>query len=208
MKILRLERNFEQFIIKELQKNNIFVIATDTSYGIIGKISPEVIQRIFKIKKRLKEKSIPIFVNKKIVQELAVPNEKARILMKKFWPGDLTIILKAKPEKVSFLRPVLGPDNTIAIREPDNKLILDVLRKIKEPLTATSANISAKPPAYKSKEVLDYFSINPSPDYFIDFGNLPKKPVSTIIDLTDDLKILRTGEIKEKEIKEVLKVNN
>ena len=69
MKILRLERNFEQFIIKELQKNKIFVIATDTSYGIIGKISPEVVQRIFKIKKRLKEKSIPIFVNKKIAKE-------------------------------------------------------------------------------------------------------------------------------------------
>lgn len=188
-----------------IKRGKILIISTDTSYGIAGEIRPEIVKKIFKIKKRPFKKSIPIFVNKKIVQDYALVDKGARILIKKFWPGALTLVLKAKPGKLKFLKPVLGPNNTIAMREPDNKFILKILKKLKEPITATSANISKKPPAYISKEVIDYFKEEPSPDYFINFGDLPKRPVSTIMDLTKDFRMLRTGKIKEKEIKETLK---
>ena len=126
--------------------------------------------------------------------------------MKEFWPGDLTLILQVGPSKNKILGSVLDPNNTIAAREPNDRLILNILKEFKLPVTATSANISNKPPAYKSKQIMDYFSKTSSlsPDYFIDSGNLPRRQVSTIIDLTSNLKILRTGRIKLKDIKEAL----
>lgn len=207
MKVLNVnQNNIVKIIIEFLEKEKIFVVPTDTSYGITGKIGQKTVSRIFQIKKRPNEKAMPIFVNRKIAKEIAVISKKAKILMKKFWPGVLTLILEARPEKLKFLKPVLGPNNTVAIREPNNRLIQKILKKYDLPITATSANISNKSPAYISEEVVDYFAHQKiQPDYFVDAGSLPQNPVSTIIDITDELKIFRTGKIKEQEIKEALK---
>ncbi|PIY85425.1 threonylcarbamoyl-AMP synthase [bacterium CG_4_10_14_0_2_um_filter_33_32] len=194
------------FINQELEKGKIFVISTDTSYGIVGNINKQTVERIYKIKERSKDKLMPIFVNQKIAKEVAIVNRQVDALMKEFWPGDLTLILQVGPSKNKILGSVLDPNNTIVAREPNDRLILNILKEYKLPVTATSANISNKPPAYKSKQIMDYFSKTSSlsPDYFIDSGNLPRRQVSTIIDLTSNLKILRTGRIKLKDIKEAL----
>lgn len=194
-----------KFIAELLSQGKMFILPTDTSYCVAGKISQKVISKIFKIKKRHKEKAIPVFVNKELVKKIAVLDNRAKELIKNFWPGALTIVLKVKSSKITSLKPILGPKNTIAVREPDNKLILNILKNLKKPITATSANISAKLPAYKPEEVLKYFSKTPAPDYFIDFGQLPKNPVSTIIDITDKVKILRRGKIKLGDIKKCLR---
>ncbi len=202
MKILSIKDIELNFVVKELKKGKIFIMPTDTSYGIVGKISFKIISNIYKIKKRPKEKLLPIFVDKNVLEKLAVVDERAKILVTKFWPGSLTLILKAKPQHAGFLKPVLGSKNTIAVREPNYKLILKILKTYKLPITATSANISCNPPAYKPSDVLNYFSKNkPAPDYFVNAGALLKNPVSTIIDISaDDLKILRQGPVKEKDI--------
>lgn len=201
------------FIVAELKKGKIFILPTDTSYGVVGGIDKKTVNKIKKIKRRPKDKFMSIFVNKEIAEEIANINKEAKILMEKFWPGALTLVLKAKPSKLKFLQSVLGPNSTIAVREPDNKLILDILNKYKLPVTATSANISNNPPAYKSKQIIDYFTkplvkglflSRKYPDYFIDAGSLPKRPVSTIIDLINGLKVLRTGKITLEEIKKML----
>jgi len=81
------------FINQELEKGKIFVISTDTSYGIVGNINKQTVERIYKIKERSKDKLMPIFVNQKIAKEVAIVNRQVDALMKEFWPGDLTLIL-------------------------------------------------------------------------------------------------------------------
>ena len=204
MKILKIKNIDLNFTKKELEKGKVFVVPTDTSYGISGKIDSKVVTRIFKIKERSQEKAMPVFVDKEIVEQIAIVDKRAKILMTKFWPGPLTMVLTTNPPcKVGPC--TVGQEGTVAVREPKNKLIRDILKIYKKPITATSANISGKPSAYKPSEILNYFAKSKiTPDYFIDAGVLPQKPVSTIIDLTDKLKILREGEIKFEDIKKEL----
>ena len=206
MNIIDINKFDVDFVINELKKGKIFVIPTDTSYGLVGKVDERTVSRIFKIKKRSKEKSFTVFLNKEIIKELVVTDNRDKSLINKFWPGALTLILKPKTDKINFFDSILDSRGTIAVREPDNTMVLEVLENYRLPITATSANISKKPPAYSTKEVTDYFCKSPSPDYFINSGTLSKNPVSTIIDLEDDLRIIRKGRIKKEEIKEVLEM--
>lgn len=181
--------------IKAIKEGEVLVCPSDTVYGLIGDAkNKETVKQIFKIKKRLKKQPIGIFVkNIKQARQFAYINKTQETLLKKFWPGKLTVILKAK-KKI----PGITSKSTVGIRVVDCKLINGLLKKLNSPLAQTSANISGKPASTEIKEVLGQFKNKKlQPDLVLEVGNLPVSLSSTVIDLTSNkIKILRQGAVK------------
>lgn len=192
-------------IIKEVEnlikKGKVIVCPTDTVYGLIADAkNKKAVKKIFKIKKRKEEKPIPIFVRDlKMVKSLVLINKFQEKLLKKVWPGKVTVVLKAKRlTKKIFPKSIISSENKIGLRIPNYKFLNILLEKLNFPLTGTSANISGKPPSTKIKDILKQFSLTKSggrlPDLILDAGNLKSSLPSTVVDLTN-LKILREGAV-------------
>ena len=173
-------------IVKELKKGKVVICPTDTVYGLIADATnKKTVEKIFRIKKRSKNKALPIFVKDlKAAKKLAQIDKSQEKFLKKAWPGKVTAVLKRKTKKAKPR--IYGNDKkTIALRVPNYKLVLDLLKKINRPLTGTSANVSGKPIFNDIKDVLKQFkNKKPKPDLIIDAGNLPKSKPSLVIDLT------------------------
>ena len=201
MKILELDylkiESQIDFVVSELKKSKIIALPTDTCYGLSTVISPESVDKIYKIKQRSKDKPLSIFIRKNWANDYMELNNQGQKLINRFWPGGLTLISSVKKDKIDFLDPVASESSKVAFREPNFDLIIRILNELGSPITATSANISNKPEIFSPKDVLKQFTSQKyRPDYLIDAGNLPKRKTSTIIE-QDTLKILRKGEIKE-----------
>lgn len=188
-------------IIKE---GGIIIFPTDTVYGLLcDATNKETIKKLFKIKNRSFKKPIPIFVKDiKMAKKLVFLNKKQENLLKKFWPGKITFILKAKTKK--FPKGILSKDKKIGLRIPNYKLLNILLEKLDLPLSGTSANISGKPESTKIKDILNQFKNKKLlPDLIIDAGNLKPSLPSTVFDLTS-FKILREGAISKEKIFKIL----
>ena len=187
--------NFEilQIITKAVIKGRIIICPTDTVYGLIcSALDKKAVNNVFKIKKRPKNKYLPIFVKDiKQVKKIAEVDKSQEKFLKKIWPGKVTVILKRKKAKIYGVS-----KNTIALRIPKYEFLNEILKKTNIPLVGTSANISGNPPSTKIKEVLKQFEDKEIlPDLIIDVGNLKKSKSSTIIDSTKKkIKIIRQGD--------------
>ena len=187
--------------IAALKNGQVIVYPTDTLYGLGADIfNDDAIKKIFKIKKREKNKPLSVAVaNIKELEKIAFVDEKSRSLVKAFLPGKLTIVLKKK-NIVSNL--VTGGQDKVAIRIPNNKIALDLLTNF-GPITATSANIHGKKPSVNINDINIQLKSSDIAVY-LDNGKLDGKP-STIIDMTEkSIKIIRIGSISKKEIMDVI----
>ena len=113
-------------------------------------------------------------------------------------PGPLTIILKAKdnlPEHVTFNQ------KTIGIRIPNHELALKILKEVGLPLLVTSANISNEPSLIKAKDVKEKFEGKIAS--LIDEDAINGE-ASSVVDVTNRIKIYREGPISKEEIEKVL----
>jgi L-threonylcarbamoyladenylate synthase len=160
------------------------VLATDES----------AVNKLCAIKKRPANKPLPVIVGdldtlKSIVK--SVPPQ-AEVLMRKFWPGPLTIIFEAADDLPILLT---GGSGKIAVRIPGESAALHLAKIAKLPITATSANPSGRVPAKSAQEVRDYFGERI--DLLIDRGETPGGKPSTIVDVTvTPMKILREGRVE------------
>ena len=185
--------------IKKIKDGGIIVFPTDTVYGIgCDPYNKKTISRLYEIKKRKKTKPFPILgISKTELEKIAEFNTLEEKIAEKFWPGQVTLILKVKDEKI---RQSLYLDKKIAVRVPNNQCVLSLLKECKL-LVGTSANISGTTPFTDpnecSKNLTRY-------DLLIDGGIIPSQSESTIVEIVgDDIKILREGSVPEKEIREL-----
>ena len=185
--------------IKKIKDGGIIVFPTDTVYGIgCDPYNKKTISRLYEIKKRKKTKPFPILgVSKTELEKIAEFNTLEEKIAEKFWPGQVTLVLKVKDEKI---RQSLCLDKKIAVRVPNNQCVLSLLKECKL-LVGTSANISGTTPFTDpnecSKNLTGY-------DLLIDGGIIPSQSESTIVEIVgDDIKILREGNVPEKEIREL-----
>jgi L-threonylcarbamoyladenylate synthase len=182
---------------------------TDSVYGIGGDpLNYELIEKVYQIKFRDRTKGLLILVaDMEEAAKLAEFNKESKILADKYWPGQLTLILKRKtscivPEEVSASK------ETIGIRIPDNEIVLTILKKLKERghfggIIGTSANYSGEKPSVSGDEVAKKF-LNPI-DLIIDNGKSKSKIPTTIVDCTSKRpNIIRLGVISEEDIMNVL----
>ena len=188
-------------VINILKNNGIIIFPTETVYGIGGNaLCDEVIDKIYKVKRRPREKALNIMLS--CIEDIEIyadiTSEIERKIIKHFMPGPITIILK---KKQNFGNKFTLPNDTIGVRIPDNKIISSILKRLDFPIIAPSANISGKPSAVEVIDIIKDF--DNKVDAIIDGGTASLGVSSTIVQVIDDeIKILRQGNITKKDILE------
>ena len=185
--------------IKIVKEGGIIIFPTDTVYGIgCDPFNIEAVKKIFKIKKRVEKKSLPVLtLSKETAEEIVKFDMKSKKLAEKFWPGPLTLILEVQDQKI---KESMNLQEKIAIRVPNNEWVLAILEKCKF-LVGTSANISGK----RSVNDPEEFSERIDCDLFLDGGKIPSKGESTIIEFKDGKMIVhREGVLTQQELEELL----
>ena len=188
-------RKLIQKAVKILNSGGIVIFPTDTAFGIGCRIDMlQSVVRLFELKKRPLNQAVPVLASDLAMAEKyllsPLPNN-VRRLMNDYWPGALTVIYNAKPDKIS--PPVAGVNQTLGIRIPNHDLILKVIRQAGVPLLGPSANFHGKPTPYKTED-LDT-KLTGKVDLVIG-GKCPLKQASTVIDCSKSpWKIVRQGSV-------------
>ncbi len=187
-------------IVRVLQEDGVIVYPTDTFYGIGGNCySKEALRKIFKLKKRPSSRGLPVLVSGlEMAKGMAAEIPPVFFaLAARFWPGPLTLVLKAAPH---LPRELIGPKKMIGIRLPDVPWLQALIRETGVPLIATSANISGEGEIASPEEVSHLFQ--EKVDLIVDGGPTPGGKPSTVIDLTGEKPVLvREGRIDNKELR-------
>lgn len=131
--------------------------------------------------------------------------EAARKLMDSFWPGRVTLRLplsKDLPRKV--YKELAKPDGMVGLRHPGNQVAAQLVAAAGVPVLVSSANLAKKVGASSVAAIRQKFTR--AIDLFIEAGDLPAGPPSTVVEVGKDgeFKITRPGEISEEEIRRVL----
>jgi L-threonylcarbamoyladenylate synthase len=179
-----------------INQGGIAVFPTDTVYGIgCNPYNKDSVRKIYEIKSRDTSKPFPVLVySKEIAEKIAFFDEFTKKIVEKFWPGTLTIILKLTDEN---LKRSLNVTDKIAIRVPDHKCTLELLKKCNF-LVGTSANISGHS-SFRNPD--ECFNNIQKYDIFVDGGIIASKAESTIIEIENKkIKIIREGSLSYEEI--------
>ena len=189
-----------------LNKNECVAIPTETVYGLAANAySSKSVKKIYSLKKRPRNNpSIVHYSNLNQLKKDCEINKNFLILYKKFCPGPLTFVLKLKKES-RISRIVTNNKKTVAVRFPKNKLTQKLLKLLKYPLAAPSANISTKISPVSKDDVKEEFGNKIK--FILDGGRSKIGLESTIISLVDKPRILRLGGIERTKINKVLNKN-
>ena len=139
-------------ITTALKNGAVLVCPTDTIYGFLADATDKkAVDKIYKIKKRLKSKPLPVFVRDfKMAKELAETDEKQDKVLKSRWPGKYTFVLNRKKGVKLY-----GIDKkTIALRLPKHKFLNSLLKEINGPLVQTSVNVSGEKALTKISDII------------------------------------------------------
>lgn len=189
--------------IKHLNKNECVAIPTETVYGLSGNAySNKACEKIFRLKKRPKDNPLIVhyYNNIQLRKDCNFDNRFLN-LYKKFCPGPITFVLNLhKNSKISKI--ATNKRNSLAIRFPKHPVTRALLKKLKFPLAAPSANLSSKVSAVRSIDVKEDFGNKIK--YILEGGKSKIGLESTIIDLRKEPKILRVGGLEISNIEKVL----
>lgn len=174
-------------------------VPTETVYGLAGNgLDEKAVAEIYEVKGRPEVKPLSLMVHDAASMERYCENvpPQAYTLAKKFWPGPLTIVMKAKPCVPEIVR---AGGETVGLRCPDHPLTLELLEKSGVPFAAPSANPSGEPSPKNADSVLKYF--DGKIDAVLDGGECGIGCESTLIDLSrTPYRILRQGALPADEI--------
>jgi L-threonylcarbamoyladenylate synthase len=189
---------------KYLDKNQCVAVPTETVYGLAANAYSNVsVKRIFKLKKR--PANNPLIVHYSDINKLkndCYINDDFIKLYRKLSPGPITFILKLK--KVSKISKfVTNKQNTLAVRFPKHPLFKRLLKSLKYPLAAPSANMSTRLSSVKASDVIEEFGSKIK--YVLDGGKCQIGLESTIINLLKKPTILRFGGLDVSKIEKILK---
>ena len=179
-----------------IKKGGVVVFPTDTVYGIgCNPYNVNSVNKIYEIKSRDKIKSFPVLAySLDIVKKITIIDKFTEKIMKKYWPGPLTLILTLTDQK---LKESLKLQNKIAVRIPDSKCTLKLLEKCKL-LVGTSANISGNSSYTNPDKCMENIK---NYDVFLNGGTITSKGESTIIEIkNEEIKIIREGALKAEDI--------
>lgn len=179
-----------------LKSGGLLVAPSDTVYGLVCDAANEqAVRKLIAVKNRPLGKPISVFVDgfEMMSQLVDVNNHKA--MLQTLLPGPFTVILPSK-HAVSLL--LESEKKTLGVRLTNFQWIQDLVHAFGGPLTATSANISGRPPHYDPNSFMHELGVEKKKliDYVVDKGRIPRNKPSTIIDLSgSSLRLLRKGDI-------------
>lgn len=172
---------------------------TETIYGLAGDVfSKKAVKKIYDLKMRDYGLPIAIIVaNMTMLRELvAFIPERAEVLMRRFWPGPLTILFEVKD---SFPKSLVTNTKKVGVRISSHPITSALVNRCGRPITTTSANRSGFPPSLHVRHVQKYFG-NRLP-CIIDGGECEPSRGSTVVDVTDEtMRIIRDGTISADEV--------
>ena len=189
---------------KLLNNSECVAIPTETVYGLAANAySDQACKKIFKLKKRPKNNPLIVhYYNLQMLKKDCKFNKDFFKLYKKFCPGPITFILDLiKNSQIS--RVATNKKNTLAVRFPNHPVTRNLLKKLKFPLAAPSANLSSKVSAVQSAEVKEDFGGDIK--LVLEGGRSSIGIESTIIDIRNQPKILRLGSLEVSNIQKLLK---
>lgn len=174
------------------------VFPTDTVYGLGARaFDRRAIRRVYRLKGRRWEKPL-VYLAASLMQILPFiepPGALVRRVMKRYWPGPLTLICSASPAG----RLLTGGRVTLGVRVPDHPVTLALLNAIDEPLATTSANRSGEPAVSQGSEAVRLF--RGRVDLILDAGVTPLQRESTVLDVTTTpWLVVREGAIPKAQI--------
>jgi L-threonylcarbamoyladenylate synthase len=190
-----------KYAADQIRAGEVLGMPTDTFYGLAADpFNLRAVDRVYDIKTRSRHKPLSLLIESiDQAEELAKPlPEEFYALARKFWPGPLTIIVKAGsrlPLKVT------ANTGNVALRVPNAKIPLAVVAAAAIPITATSANLSGASECTTADQVR--MQLHESLSIIVDGGASPRDVASTIVDLTDETdrwKVIREGAIPAEEI--------
>jgi L-threonylcarbamoyladenylate synthase len=197
------EREIMQTAARIIQCGGLVAFPTETVYGLgADALNPEAVLALFEAKKRPLDNPPIIHIAKssevyKLAQEVS---KKAELIIKEFWPGPLTLLLKRS--KIVPEVTVAGLE-TVAIRMPKHNVALTLIKQSLCPIAAPSANLAGKPSPTSAKHV--YQDLNGRIDAILDGGTTCIGVESTVLDLSvDPPMILRPGGITFEALKHVI----
>lgn len=187
---------------KIVKEGGLIIYPTDTVYGLgCDPYNIQAVKKVFEVKGR-KGKPLPILVSSiRKALNLAYFTSETLKIVKKYWPGPLTMVLKRKENAPSFLG---GNPSLIGLRIPKHPVTLKLIRLCGGFLVGTSANLTGKKPPTTVDEAVK--QIGDKVDLIVDGGKTIVGLSSTVLDFsTKTPKILREGPITKEEILEFLK---
>ena len=186
-----------------MRGGGLIAVPTETVYGLAGNgLDEKAVAEIYEVKGRPEVKPLSLMVHDAALMERYCENvpPQAYTLAKKFWPGPLTIVMKAKPCVPEIVR---AGGETVGLRCPDHPLTLELLEKSGVPFAAPSANPSGEPSPKNADSVLKYF--DGKIDAVLDGGECGIGCESTLIDLSrTPYRILRQGALPADEIADAI----
>ncbi len=190
--------------VELLRSGEVIAFPTDTVYGVgVDGARPDLLPALFALKRRPLDRRIPMLIAD--LEQAATagwePDDRARELARRFWPGALTMVLPWCPDLPGD--PDLGESQ--AFRAPDHPVALALIAAA-GPIFATSANISDQPDTLGADEVLIAFATDQDDlAAVVDGGAVPGGVASTVIDLTvPPARVLREGPISADQLAEVV----
>ncbi len=185
--------------VEYLRQGQVIAYPTETIYGLGADVfDRKAIKRIYDLKSRDYGLPISILVSDlKMLREVVsdVP-ERALLLMRKFWPGALTILFPA-----SSLIPKGFVTNTgkVGIRISSHPVAAALVQELGHPLTTTSANLSGFPPSLSVRHVQKYFG--GKIPCILDGGECEPSRGSTVVDIGDEtMRIIRDGAVSADDV--------
>ncbi|PIN84672.1 MAG: threonylcarbamoyl-AMP synthase [Candidatus Diapherotrites archaeon CG11_big_fil_rev_8_21_14_0_20_37_9] len=210
-KILKINsKKPEKKIIKNVARimanGGIVAFPTETVYGLgANALDAKSVRKIFKAKGRPSDDPLIVHISEKSeMYELAkeVP-EKAEKLIKKFWPGPLTVVLKKKKIVPNI---TTGNLDTVAIRMPKHLVAIALIKELGKPIAAPSANSFGNPSPTKAQHVLE--DLEGKIPLILDSGQTKIGVESTVMDFSQKKPmLLRPGKVTLEQIeKEIGKI--
>lgn len=190
---------------EKIKRGALIIYPTDTVYGIAASIeSEEALKHLYEAKTRSFSSPLIALVDSveriSMIAEIGARKEMIERLSQVFWPGGLTIILKAKDCVPKIM--ISGGD-TVGVRIPNHEIALQIIRAAGGILPTTSANISGEATPNSFEGLSE--KIKEKADIVVDGGVCPIGEASTILDFTkESIQILRMGAISKEEIEAVI----
>ena len=194
--IVACDQNGVKIAATTIKNGGLVVFPTDTVYGLgCDPRNAKAVEAIFQIKKREESKQLPLLgYSKDEISKIAVFDGMSSKIADKFWPGQVTVVLKLKDKEI---KKAMNFYDKVAVRVPNHPCALALLKECKL-VVGTSANFSGHPAFSDSKKVQENFS---GYDVFLDGGTISDSTSSTVVEVKDGvLEIIRQGKVTKEEI--------
>lgn len=185
-----------------IREGGLVAFPTETVYGLgANALDEKAVALIYEVKGRPSDNPIIVHVSSvEMAESIAELNWMAHVLTEKFWPGALSLVLKASEAVPSKTR---GGLPTVAVRMPDSAIALALIEAAGVPIAAPSANISGRPSPTDAQTVINDLGGNVA--MVLDGGYTDVGLESTVLDLTGGRPIiLRPGAVSKEAIEEEL----